>query len=246
VKVIQVAGFSSAGKTSFILKLLSELEKLGPVGVVKHIGHHGYALAEGKDTTLFFETGADASIGIDTLKSMMILQEKNLENVLELLSDMGIQNAVIEGFKEKSYPKIAIGNLPGAMNIILQDPAVEDVLLHLGEFRDLVTPGGVLKDLQMCNPPGTTVLVSTVMVQRSVSKDRISDLKAGLNQKVRSLGNVTVRLEYIEKSGAGEPCKFIIGISSPQPDVATRAALAATENLLPYVAEKGVTTDNSL
>ncbi len=80
MKVIHIAGFSNSGKTTFISALIPELEKHGPVGVIKHIGHHGYSLPEGKDTTRFFEAGATASAGIDIRKTVLVLQENNLES----------------------------------------------------------------------------------------------------------------------------------------------------------------------
>ncbi|HNY89707.1 MAG TPA: molybdopterin-guanine dinucleotide biosynthesis protein MobB, partial [Methanoregulaceae archaeon] len=78
MKIIHIAGFSNTGKTTFIRELVPELEKRGLTGVVKHIGHHGHSLPEGKDTTLFHEAGAAASAGIDAQKSVLILKETDL------------------------------------------------------------------------------------------------------------------------------------------------------------------------
>ena len=183
MKVIHIAGFSNSGKTTFISSLLPELEKLGPVAVVKHIGHHGYSLAEGKDTSRFFEAGAKASVGIDAYKSVMILQENQLESILEMLCDSGAHYAVVEGFKEKPYPKVVIGNVPGASNVILQDPSAEDVLAHLGEFSDIVTPEGFSKEIQHGCKPGMTTMVSIIVIRGSSLKDRINDLKGKLDRR---------------------------------------------------------------
>jgi molybdopterin-guanine dinucleotide biosynthesis protein MobB len=212
--------------------LLPELEKLGPVAVVKHIGHHGYSLAEGKDTSRFFEAGAKASVGIDAYKSVMILQENQLESILEMLCDSGAQYAVVEGFKEKPYHKVVIGNVPGASNVILQDPSAEDVLAHLGEFSDLVTPEGFSKEIRHDCTPGMTTMVSIIVIRGSSSKDRINKLKGELDEKIRELGNVTIRLEYLGNFEARNSQKFIIGVSSPKPDIAARAVTVATEFLL--------------
>ncbi|HMK16120.1 MAG TPA: molybdopterin-guanine dinucleotide biosynthesis protein MobB, partial [Methanomicrobiales archaeon] len=40
MKIVQVAGFSGSGKTTFIRALIPLLSRLGPVGTVKHTGHH--------------------------------------------------------------------------------------------------------------------------------------------------------------------------------------------------------------
>lgn len=234
MKVIHIAGFSNTGKTTFITKLLPELEKLGPVGVIKHIGHHGYSLPEGKDTTRFFAAGAAASAGIDARKSVLLLQENDLDRVLELLCDAGMQYAVVEGFKEKPYPKIVIGHVPGAEHIILEDPSVEDVLAHLGEFSDLITPEGLSKEIQRDCTPGMTTLISTIAIRRNRPKEKIVALREELG-KISELGDVSARIEYSGNNDAGSPLKLMIGICAPDPRLAIEAALFATDRLLPFI-----------
>jgi molybdopterin synthase catalytic subunit len=235
MKLIHIAGFSNSGKTTFISALLPELEKLGPVGVVKHIGHHGYTLPEAKDTTRFFAAGAAASAGIDARKSVLLLQENNLERILELLCDAGMQYAVIEGFKEKAYPKIVIGKVPGAEHIILEDPLVDDVLAHLDEFSDLVTPEGLSKEIQRACNPGMTTLVSTIAIQGKSPKEKIEALRAELDEKISGLGDISARLEYSGNTAGGGPEKLIIGICAPDPQLAIEAALFATDLLIPFI-----------
>jgi molybdopterin-guanine dinucleotide biosynthesis protein MobB len=235
MKVIHFAGFSNSGKTTFISSLLPELEKLGPVAVVKHIGHHGYSLAEGKDTSRFFEAGAKASVGIDAYKSVMILQENQLESILEMLCDSGAQYAVVEGFKEKPYPKVVIGNVPGASNVILEDPSVEDVLAHLSEFSDLVTPEGFSKEIQKSCVPGITTLVFTMAIPGSILNEQINELKGELDEKIRELGDVSVRIECSENTDTRTPQKLIIGVCSSDPLVAIEATSVATEVLYSFI-----------
>jgi molybdopterin-guanine dinucleotide biosynthesis protein B len=143
MRVIQVAGLSGAGKTYFISRLVPRLRERGRVAVVKHLGHHPWTLQEGKDTTVFFESGA-VSVGIDSHKSVMVMGDNDLEGVLGLLDGMGITFTVIEGFKEKPYPKITIGGLPNPENVLLEDPTVEVVLKNLDRFPEFSRePGGI-------------------------------------------------------------------------------------------------------
>jgi len=116
MKIIQVVGSSGSGKTTFIRKLIPELKKQGTVAVVKHLGEHTFTIEEGKDTTVFFETGADISVGIDSHKAIAALRKNTLEDVLSMLFNQGIDFAVIEGFKQRRYPKIVIGNIPAKMH----------------------------------------------------------------------------------------------------------------------------------
>jgi molybdopterin-guanine dinucleotide biosynthesis protein MobB len=233
MKVIHIAGFSNSGKTTFISALIPELEKHGPVGVIKHIGHHGYSLPEGKDTTRFFEAGAAASVGIDTRKSILILQENTLERMLEILCDTGVQYAVVEGFKDKPYPKVVIGNVPGANNIVLEDPSVEDVLAHIDDFSDLVTPEGFSKEIQHGCAPGMTTLVSTITIPGSGPKNLINKLREELEEKIRVFGNIAVRLEYSENTETGGPQKLIIGVCAANLNTAIEVILFVTKHLVP-------------
>lgn len=135
MRVIQVAGLSGAGKTYFISRLVPRLREHGRVAVVKHLGHHPWDLPEGKDTTVFFESGA-VSVGIDSYKSVMVMEDNDLEGILPVLNHMGITFTVIEGFKQKPYPKITIGGLPNPENVLLEDPTIDEVMENLYRFPE--------------------------------------------------------------------------------------------------------------
>jgi len=135
MKIIQVVGSSNSGKTTFIKNLIPELKKIGNVAVIKHLGDHPYHIEEGKDTTIFFDAGADISIGIDSHKAVVAIRKNTLEDILGMLFDQGMDFAVIEGFKKRSYPKIVIGSLH-ADKCILTNPAVSEVITSLNLFEN--------------------------------------------------------------------------------------------------------------
>ena len=135
MKIIQVVGSSNSGKTTFIKNLIPELKKMGNVAVIKHLGDHTYHIEEGKDTTIFFDAGADISVGIDSDKAVVAIHKNTLEDVFGMLFDQGMDFAVIEGFKKRSFPKIVIGSLP-ADKCILTNPAVSEVITSLNFFED--------------------------------------------------------------------------------------------------------------
>jgi molybdopterin-guanine dinucleotide biosynthesis protein MobB len=135
MKIIQVAGRSNSGKTTFIRKLIPELKKIGPVGVIKHLGDHEYLLEAEKDTTIFYEAGADITTGIDAKKTVSVLQGTNLDDVLHFYHDKGIHFAVIEGYKQRSYAKIVIGDLD-IDRCVMSNPTTDDVIKSLGLFDD--------------------------------------------------------------------------------------------------------------
>ena len=135
MKIIQVAGRSSSGKTTFIRKLIPELKKIGPVGVIKHLGDHEYLLEAEKDTTFFYEAGADITTGIDAKKTVSVMQGTDLDDVLHFYNDRGMYFAVIEGYKQQSYSKIVIGDLE-VDRCVMSNPTTDDVIKSLSLFDD--------------------------------------------------------------------------------------------------------------
>jgi molybdopterin-guanine dinucleotide biosynthesis protein MobB len=137
MKIIQVVGNSNSGKTTFIKNLIPELKKKGNVAVIKHLGDHTYNIEEGKDTTVFFNAGADISVGIDSDKAVAAIRKNTLDDVLGMLFDQEMDFAIIEGFKQRSFPKIVIGNLT-ADSSILKNPSVDEVISSLNLFENFL------------------------------------------------------------------------------------------------------------
>jgi len=133
MKIIQVTGHSNTGKTTFIKRLIPALKETGRVAVIKHLGDHEYLLEKGKDTTGFFEAGAEVSAGTDKDKSVVVLRNNSLDSLLALFRAQGIDYCIIEGFKNRSFKKIVIGDLQ-AEGCILRNPAVEDVVASVDRF----------------------------------------------------------------------------------------------------------------
>jgi molybdopterin-guanine dinucleotide biosynthesis protein MobB len=137
MKIIQIVGRSNSGKTTFIRALIPELKKMGCVAVIKHLGDHIYHIEEGKDTSVFFEAGADISVGIDDQKSVATIRKNTLDETLRMLLDQRMDFVIIEGFKQRSFPKIALGDLK-TDNCILTNPHVRDVVTSLDRFENFI------------------------------------------------------------------------------------------------------------
>lgn len=133
MKIIQVTGRSNTGKTTFIKTLVPVLNKKGRVAVIKHLGDHDFLLEEGKDTTGFFLAGAEISAGIDTDKTVVILRNNSLDAMLTFLKGQGMDFVIIEGFKQRSFKKIVIGNLQ-VEGCILHNPTVDDIVASIDRF----------------------------------------------------------------------------------------------------------------
>jgi molybdopterin synthase catalytic subunit len=197
MKIIHVAGTSGTGKTRFIRELVPALTALGPTGVVKHIGHHTAVLEPGKDTTIFFESGAAISAGIDREKSVIMTRENELSAVLSFLSDSGIQYAVLEGFKQKPFRKILFGAYQGAEEVLMVEPSIDEVLSRLEEFSDFFTARALERELRSSCAPGETRFVCTLLSPRI---REITDIDiASVQQVIKGLSTVVVK-----RGGEGE------------------------------------------
>ena len=135
MKLIQIVGRSNSGKTTFIKDLIPALKKRGNVAVIKHLGDHEYILEKEKDTTGFFDAGADISVGIDADKAIVALRTNALDKMLHLLADQNMDFVVIEGFKQRSFPKIVIGDLE-VEGCILTNPTINNVIASLDLFEN--------------------------------------------------------------------------------------------------------------
>lgn len=133
MRIIQVTGLSNTGKTTFIKNLVPLLQRKGRTAVIKHLADHDFQIEPGKDTTIFFEAGAEFSIGIDSNKSVLATRDNSLEGMLMLLKNCGMEFVVIEGFKTCGFKKIVFGD-KRTKECILHNPTVDDVLTSIGQF----------------------------------------------------------------------------------------------------------------
>jgi molybdopterin synthase catalytic subunit len=147
VKVIQICGSSGSGKTTLIRSLVPLLAEKGAVAVVKHLGHHLFALPAGKDTTLFSEAGAQISAGIDSEKTVVVVDAISLLPLLDMFSSSSTSFTVLEGFKSLPLPKVIMGDLVGVENIVLDNPRPEMILAYLDRFPDYYTPCDLARDM---------------------------------------------------------------------------------------------------
>jgi len=165
VKVIPIAGLSGSGKTTFIRALIPLLARIGPVGTVKHTGHHSMELPEGKDTTVMFSAGAAAVAGVDREKTLVTLHGSSLAGALDILSGQGISFAVVEGYKSSPLPKIVIGDID-LEGCVLRNPGPGEVIRVLDRFPDYFTLGGILRELgNGCQPGDEPVSIAASAIR---------------------------------------------------------------------------------
>lgn len=106
---IGFAGFSNSGKTTLIAKLLVEMKHRGHrIAVMKHDAHGHYKEAQGADSSIFVERGADAVVTLSP-NGVHMYEKKENPSLEEQLAAYGhLDYIFIEGFKKEKHPKIGV------------------------------------------------------------------------------------------------------------------------------------------
>jgi molybdopterin-guanine dinucleotide biosynthesis protein MobB len=229
VKVIQVAGLSGSGKTTFIRALIPLLARLGPVGTVKHIGHHAMKIPEGKDTTVMLEAGAEAVAGIDQEKTIITLKNASLADALDTLAGRGIAFAVVEGYKSGPLPKIAIGDVD-VEACILRNPEPEEVIRTLDRFPAYFTLAGILQEPREAggvDKKSVNLAASIVLHPAERGEVNFSDLRRDLTRITQSVqdlsGIITARVVIQQGALFGRSDELLIAVAGENGDIAAAA-----------------------
>jgi molybdopterin-guanine dinucleotide biosynthesis protein B len=114
-KVIGVAGFKNAGKTTLVERLVRELTKRGyRVSTVKH-AHHSFDIDhEGRDSFRHRHAGA-SEVAVISGQRWAIIHESREEpepsfaSILEKLAPADL--VIVEGYKHGGHDKIEVRNL---------------------------------------------------------------------------------------------------------------------------------------
>ena len=114
-KVIGVAGFKNAGKTTLVEKLVTELTRRGHrVSTVKH-AHHSFDIDhEGRDSFRHRKAGASEVAVVSRHRWAIIHElrderEPSLEEILAKLAPSDL--VIVEGYKRDTHDKIEVRNL---------------------------------------------------------------------------------------------------------------------------------------
>jgi molybdopterin-guanine dinucleotide biosynthesis protein B len=128
-KIIGVAGFKNAGKTTLIEKLVTELVRRGRrISTVKH-AHHSFDIDhEGRDSFRHRKAGAAEVVVVSRHRWAIIHEmrdetEPSLDEILAKIAPCDL--VIVEGYKRDAHDKIEVRNI--ALNhpeLAGEDPTV--------------------------------------------------------------------------------------------------------------------------
>ena len=129
MKVIGIAGWSGAGKTTLISRVIPHLRQQGlRVSVIKHAHHEFDVDVPGKDSWVHRQSGAEEVL-VSSAKRWALMHElrgAKEPSLSELLRKMApVDLIVVEGFKSEPYRKIEVFRKDsGKPPLFTDDPAI--------------------------------------------------------------------------------------------------------------------------
>ena len=147
MRVIVVTGYSNAGKTTLMEKLIPALKALGQrVSVVKH-AHHRFEMDHpGKDTWRHREAGAFEVVAASPHRLVLIREfEQSVElPVHAVLAEVypGVDWVLVEGYRDCNLPKLEVWRADNGKPVLYpNDPFV--VAVATDEPGNLPAPTGL-------------------------------------------------------------------------------------------------------
>lgn len=107
--ILQVVGYQNSGKTSFVSELTEQLSATGiRVGVIKHHGHGGPLALPMTDSHRHAQAGAVLSSVISEDGTFIEWQAVDTFELLLNWYEAHVDIVLIEGYKQKDYPKVVL------------------------------------------------------------------------------------------------------------------------------------------
>lgn len=108
IPVISFVGYSNTGKTTLMEKIISILNKQGVrIAYIKHTHHQISLPSEGKDSQRMTKAGAIMSAVISPENTLIVENRvSEIDRLLQGIHDVDI--ILIEGYKQKDFPKIMV------------------------------------------------------------------------------------------------------------------------------------------
>ncbi len=132
--IIGIYGYQDAGKTRLVERLVSALVDKGyRVSSIKHTPHNKTIDCEGKDTWRHWKAGSDPVVFSSGSETSIIKHSKtSADDIASLvIREYTPDVLVIEGFKEGSFPKVAIGKVKPRRGTVLTNPTLSKLVSYI-------------------------------------------------------------------------------------------------------------------
>jgi molybdopterin-guanine dinucleotide biosynthesis protein B len=132
--IIGIYGFPDAGKTEFVERLIGSLVKKGySVSSVKNTPHEKSMDREGKETWRHWKAGSDPVVFASGIETCIIQHSKTSADEIakRILREYDPDVLVFQGFKDGSFPKVALGKVTPRKGNVLTNPTLPQLVRHI-------------------------------------------------------------------------------------------------------------------
>ena len=132
--IIGIYGYPDAGKADFVERLIGSLVKKGyGVSSVKHTPHEKTLDCEGKETWRHWKAGSDPVVFASRIETTIIQHSETSADEIakRILREYNPDVLVFQGFKEGSFPKVAIGKVKPRKGTVLTNPKLSRLVQHI-------------------------------------------------------------------------------------------------------------------
>jgi molybdopterin-guanine dinucleotide biosynthesis protein B len=168
-RIIGVAGWSGAGKTTLITRVIPVLTRRGiKVATVKHAHHEFDIDRPGKDSWLHREAGA-SEVAIVSSRRWAIVHElreepePSLPDIMAKLSPVDL--VIVEGFKRQAYPKLEVFRASNGKPPLHPDDNCVVAIASDAPLAEAPLPVVMLDDVEM---------IADILLAEALPRDRIA------------------------------------------------------------------------
>lgn len=132
--IIGIYGYQDAGKTKLVERLVSALVNKGyRVSSIKHTPHDKTIDCEGKDTWRHWKAGSDPVVFSSGTETSIIKHSKTSADEIAnmIIREYNPDILIVEGFKEGSFQKVAIGKVKPRRGTVLTNPSLSKLVTYI-------------------------------------------------------------------------------------------------------------------
>jgi len=184
--IIGIYGYQDSGKTLFVEGLVGALVGKGyRVSSIKHTTHEKSVDLEGKDTWRHWKAGSDPVVFASRIETTLIKHSETAAEdlVRKIQREYAPDVLIVEGCKNGSFPKVAIGDVGLREGTILTNPNLSQLVEHIEAEVAVERVLGELPGLD-CGKCGTDCRGLAVNVSKGVRKigdcTELSDLEVSV------------------------------------------------------------------
>jgi molybdenum cofactor guanylyltransferase len=162
---IGFCGYSNAGKTTLVTKLIKKLSQKYSIGYVKHDAHKFTMDHEGKDTDKAWKSNA-SQVFISDLNHSALISSAPLDSFRQKTNFINCDMTFIEGYKKSSLDKIILIDKDKKILKDISNKEIDGILAFVGEEKEFIGSNLSLPYFQRDDLEGISLFVEEYFLNK--------------------------------------------------------------------------------